>query len=745
MRDNDFSLFNLDFMKEVNTPSMEATIGTDEHDNPIYEDKELTLDPEKELTEVTVRLQEASEDPNPYLKTEDLAKLVSISIPKSSGPDTGKYIKTEDLAREVEIPVPGGDKESPSTPKYSDGYTNIPVPSSAVITVDEYNKALALLKKSYKEGFDTIAALEKCQIVNKTMEEYQDEFTEAVLDEALLESFEDGPYFEAVDRKDKGNVKTIVRNLRSKIVSSVKDEGYKIYKPAVVIRLLCGLIPVAGTKTAASGVHQVWTKRLWQVLGIVNIETANVKELCDKLTDEFKDDLGEYKVLYAKALSSLHDTFVNRFGWKNSRSSYFLLIDKKLPSEIKTFQDEVDTGIKADSKNESVEEFEESSYWESNEEYNESTEFQDEGVVEVRNESTGDTGLDVMVEFIEAVESQFNEGVLDGAAKMAKNAKNRLAVLAQKGQYTLSLGRLGSAAIKMDEKALKRKLTPEEKAKVKESLNNGLKEIFTSLEDAYKSGESVPFKAGKMGDHVKDEPRSRRAAAMNRSDESTLWDLDVDRFLEYLESTGHFDEGVLNKIASAAGSAARAAGKAGTAAKDAAGAAGAAAKGAAGKVSSAAGDAASKASAAAKSAVGKAKDAAGAAKDAVGKAGSAAWSTAKGAGSAASGAAASAKKQTVGNLKDAVDAFKRAKRGASSNPESSSGTLVLSRAEKDALEALRDAKDTSKGFKINSMIQDILDELLSRSKKAAATPAEIDRTIEKLEDMIAKSTGGSMD
>lgn len=291
--------------------------------------------------------------------------VLSVNINESSAefgsnsPATNPTVTFDSNAtgsKDSSISVPGGDKETPSAKPYDASSISIPggdgetphskpydansvsIPAKTTLTADVYNSTMAALKKSFQEAVEVLSVLENSTVVEKSKEDLQKEYTESVLENALLESYENGPIFEAVERSDKKEVKKIVGSLRSKVGSFLKEDKISFYKPQLIIRAL--LAPDAA-------LYQVWTTRLWQVLGIMNVESGVAKEIADKLTAEFKETLGDYKIIPAKAIPSLGDVFRTKFNWKNRNGAYFLIVDKKLPSDLKATQKEI-----ADASNE---------------------------------------------------------------------------------------------------------------------------------------------------------------------------------------------------------------------------------------------------------------------------------------------------------------------------------------------------------------------------------------------------------
>lgn len=209
--------------------------------------------------------------------------------------------------------LPGG--EQPATRPKDE--TKIMTGSGTEIKAEVYNSAMDALKKSFKEATELIDMLTNCTIVEKSAADLQAEFTE----NAIYESYINGPYFERVDRTDKDEVKEIVKSLKSKIAANCKGKNAKFYQPNKFMRWF-----VSG---------EWWNTRLWQILGVVLIEEHNVDEIAKDLTEKFKDELGEYKILPTRTPRSFLDLFRTKFNWKNEWNAYFLLVDRKLDNEIK--------------------------------------------------------------------------------------------------------------------------------------------------------------------------------------------------------------------------------------------------------------------------------------------------------------------------------------------------------------------------------------------------------------------------
>lgn len=276
------------------------------------------------------------------------------------------------------VTIPGGTSPHPEIDQR-------PKSSKTEITADVYNNVIGTLQKSFKEMADIVGTLQGAVIVQESTEERIDreqaEYIENAIDQALLEAFENGPIFEAVDRSDKKEVKSIVSKIRGSIASKLKEEDVSYYKPNIVARIIFSMIPAgaelaskaalgklqpsigggvnvndaAGTavKAGSSPISVFWKERLWQILGVCHLESGNISGVVKMLNEEYKDDLGSYKILAAKTNATIHDLFKTKFGWKNHKNTYFLLVDKKLPAELKEFQTAVDKAMSSGDKKES--------------------------------------------------------------------------------------------------------------------------------------------------------------------------------------------------------------------------------------------------------------------------------------------------------------------------------------------------------------------------------------------------------
>lgn len=257
---------------------------------------------------------------------------------------------TNDVSNHVEdtkVTIPGGLKEQPTK-------------EAIHMTTAEYEANSKKLRDSFKEAVELLDTMQNVKIVEEDGDTVgkEDQLIEAALDEAFVNALENGPIFEAVERSDKDAVKKITSKIRDKVGDAVKNEGYDFRKCNVVARIIATAVPSAvarGVKATIStagiglGVSPVsaavgagvaaiatfWRTRLWQIIGICNIESGNVSALIKSLNDQCKDELGEYKILASKIPGNMVDLIKTKFKWKNTKKTYMLIVDKKLPAELK--------------------------------------------------------------------------------------------------------------------------------------------------------------------------------------------------------------------------------------------------------------------------------------------------------------------------------------------------------------------------------------------------------------------------
>lgn len=354
-----------------------------------------------------------------------------------------------DKHKEHGMSVPGGIKEKPNNVP-SD---HAPSANKTEITADEYNKAVSDLQKSFKEFADVAAAIADLKIVdtnsfNESANNNAAAFLEVAMDNAFMEAYENGAFFEAVERKDKKEVKAIVAKLRSSLPNSLKEDNIKFYKTNMVGRLIWDIVTAPGkviskpvkeisvnvnitsNNKGSSSFAAFLQQRLWQIVGVINIEEQNISTVLKRLNEEYKDELGEYKILALQVTKDLLDLFRTKLGWKNVKKSFFITVDRKLPTEIKELQNDVsgllakvkdmpekDNKVKTESKNMEDEEMK--------------TELYKEYLINFAESGVEGSPLSAD-EFMEAVETYEESGSLDSFTegkyyqykKMSKDAGN---------------------------------------------------------------------------------------------------------------------------------------------------------------------------------------------------------------------------------------------------------------------------------------------------------------------------------
>lgn len=238
-------------------------------------------------------------------------------------------------AADVSIPVPGGLSGTPSAKPYD--AASIPIPNKTTITADEYNSTLDALKKSFKEASDVMTALQEMKIVDKTPEQCQEEYTEACLEEALMESYMNGPLFEAAKDDKKDDIKKAVKTIGKKIKqsrSNNEENPYNLRESTWLARIL------GGNKEAG--------RNAWKTVGTFTAKKSDFKKAISSFTSTYKEDLGELFFnadlicdfdelskadnLKEKDKKNIEDTA------KNVGDSYVLFIDstkKETPSTLK--------------------------------------------------------------------------------------------------------------------------------------------------------------------------------------------------------------------------------------------------------------------------------------------------------------------------------------------------------------------------------------------------------------------------
>lgn len=265
-----------------------------------------------------------------------------------------------------------GVSETPSGKPYD--AEAITVPKTGVITADAYNSALAALKKSFKEGVEIMEMLENATVVEGVdVETMQAAYTEAVVENAIFESYITGPYFEAAKNPDKEGIKKVISAIRKVAPEDNADKyHFTVFKStagnmaeaakaqligggiatviiaAVMYGVTKNAAAAATAAKAAAGTTAAYTvssaaggalggitakmlvrklrensefkMTLWQMLGTFNIGKDSIETALEYYTNEFKEQLGDYVLNAVKIRLN--------YG-KDYGEGYILIVDTK--------------------------------------------------------------------------------------------------------------------------------------------------------------------------------------------------------------------------------------------------------------------------------------------------------------------------------------------------------------------------------------------------------------------------------
>ena len=254
-------------------------------------------------------------------------------------------ILSANINEDVSVSVPGGLKEEPVRSNGKE--ESVPVPASTTLTDRQYKDAISALQKSFKEGYEIMEALANATVVHEDIDQKQDEFVESAIEQAILESYLNGPIFEAVHRTDKSDIRDIIKDISKGVIKEINKESLDFFELNWWLKLKSKL-----------GFRNFGQHFLWQFIGIFEIEPQNASDFCKELTEKFKDKLGEYKILcyqcvgFTKLLRFKNLKSKLAGDTKNTRVSYVLFIDRKMESELKKELDSLNKEIESKLKEE---------------------------------------------------------------------------------------------------------------------------------------------------------------------------------------------------------------------------------------------------------------------------------------------------------------------------------------------------------------------------------------------------------
>lgn len=234
----------------------------------------------------------------------------------------------------INVPIPGGNGEKPKE-EYKDGYTNPSVPSgshdnqpaginpkasSTTITADAYNQIIKTFQGSYKEMGEILEFLGNVTIINESTEEVQDNYTDLMVEQAILESYISGPIFEAVNRTDKAGVKDVLDAIWGKMKDEPNDK-YRLvmFKPSGVGGFLTDIFVKPGWKAMRN--NSAFKVKSWQMCGIFFVKSGeDASSALTYYNGKFKEELGTY-------VFNLMDVSDYTIGRVENEVCYILIVD----------------------------------------------------------------------------------------------------------------------------------------------------------------------------------------------------------------------------------------------------------------------------------------------------------------------------------------------------------------------------------------------------------------------------------
>lgn len=232
---------------------------------------------------------------------------------------------------------------------------HVPVPSTTEITADAYNDAIGRLKASFKECMDIIGDLEHVKIVEEKAEDNIDKYDQIAFD-SMFESALNGAIYEAVERKDKDDIKKIIKDIKPDFKKEMTENHIMFNEQKYILGRILMLFgnAAAGISLTAIGpnlptklfgitifkldlkmisklIQLVWYNHAWQIVGTISAHGETRDELLKKFNEDHKEELGDYKLIAV--------------DFSDTGYGSLIIVDKKLSSEIKTMVKDIDTSI----------------------------------------------------------------------------------------------------------------------------------------------------------------------------------------------------------------------------------------------------------------------------------------------------------------------------------------------------------------------------------------------------------------
>lgn len=245
----------------------------------------------------------------------------------------GMDILNETVIEESTIPKTD---EGTGTPKLQETFpeVKIPVPEKTELTASVYNDALAKLKKLMNESSELMQTLVDVEVIQESIEDTQAKFTDQLLENAIMESYCVGPYFEAATKESKSDIQAAVEKIKKLVKSNGKDE-YTL-KPISLLSYLFARYPgvtSTGPQRKWIGVSKL-NPIIWQMCGVFFCHPNEFNDAIDHYKTKFADELGELTFNGIECNITFGDIYGKRAKGADG-AAHILLVDTKRDKETK--------------------------------------------------------------------------------------------------------------------------------------------------------------------------------------------------------------------------------------------------------------------------------------------------------------------------------------------------------------------------------------------------------------------------
>lgn len=229
--------------------------------------------------------------------------------------------------------LPGANLPSIDDKKKNDDEASVAVPKATEIPANVYNQAIADLQKTFKEAAEICATLQGVVPVTESVEDAQDKFTESVIENAIFESFCNGPYFEKASRAGKTAIKDAADAIKEKVKAGGKDP-YTL-KPISALSYLftarAGFSRGPQRKWAGLGIIN---PIIWQMCGVFFCHANEIAEAVEHYKTKFADDLGDLTFNVLRCGLTWPDLYGKKAKGADGQA-YILLVDTKRDNAVK--------------------------------------------------------------------------------------------------------------------------------------------------------------------------------------------------------------------------------------------------------------------------------------------------------------------------------------------------------------------------------------------------------------------------